>query len=165
MTRSRTITTTVTLTLLAFALSAPAFAGANPLLSGYGGPGEGSQAILGSALLNGPSGGGGGSAGSVAAAAGGGLASAGAGGGLAAVSREAASAAGQGRGIADAARPASDTGSKTYVAASSSPASQAAVAGAPALGLSREDLLYILMALGALVVTGELTRRLARRPG
>jgi hypothetical protein len=36
---------------------------ASPLLSGYGGPGQGSQAILGSALLNGPRGGGGSGAG------------------------------------------------------------------------------------------------------
>ena len=41
----------------------PGIAVANPLLSGYGGPGQGSQAILGSALGNGPPGGGGGGGG------------------------------------------------------------------------------------------------------
>ena len=47
---------------LAAAALAPASATAGSLLSGYGGPGEGNQAILGSALLGGPSGGGGGGA-------------------------------------------------------------------------------------------------------
>ena len=47
---------------MAFAAVAPASAPASPLLSGYGGPGQGTQAILGSTLLNGPSGGGGGAA-------------------------------------------------------------------------------------------------------
>src|SRR5438309_8805588 len=37
----------------------PATAHAGPLLSGYGGPGQGNQAILGSALVGGSSGGGG----------------------------------------------------------------------------------------------------------
>ncbi len=41
--------------------AAPAFA--NSLLSGYGGPGQCNQAILGSALINGPGGNGGGSGG------------------------------------------------------------------------------------------------------
>ena len=40
------------------ALALPALARANPLLSGYGGPGQGSQALLG-ATLTGPRGGGG----------------------------------------------------------------------------------------------------------
>ena len=46
----------------AFALALPALAHANPLLSGYGGPGQGSQALLG-ATLTGPRGGGGGDTG------------------------------------------------------------------------------------------------------
>ncbi len=45
------------------AAALPAAAHASPLLSGYGGPGQGTQAILGAALVNGPSGGGGGSRG------------------------------------------------------------------------------------------------------
>jgi hypothetical protein len=36
----------------------PATAYANPLLSGYGGPGQGTQVILGASLVNGPGGGG-----------------------------------------------------------------------------------------------------------
>jgi hypothetical protein len=38
---------------LALALALPALARANPLLSGYGGPGQGSQALLGSSLTGG----------------------------------------------------------------------------------------------------------------
>lgn len=173
MTRNGAIGTTVT--LLAMALSAGPPASANPLLSGYGGPGEGNQAILGSALLNGPTGGGGGSAGSggsaasgglASASAGGGLASAGAGGGLAGAVApgHASSAAGQRRGAADGVGTAARHGSQTHTARSSSPASQAAVAGAQTLGLSGDDLLYIVLALGALVATGALTRQLAHRP-
>lgn len=48
---------------LVLLVALPAVAQASPLLSGYGGPGQGSQAILGAALVNGPSGGGGGSRG------------------------------------------------------------------------------------------------------
>jgi hypothetical protein len=51
--------------LVAMTAALPVSALASPLLSGYGGPGQGNQAILGSALLNGPNGGrGGGSSGS-----------------------------------------------------------------------------------------------------
>src|SRR5262249_33452093 len=58
MTRHRTIATAVT--LLAFlAAGTPVPASASSVLSGYGGPGQGNQAILGSALLSGPGGGGG----------------------------------------------------------------------------------------------------------
>jgi hypothetical protein len=44
-------------------------------------------------------------------------------------------------------------------------ARSAATGGGGALGLSGADVLYILLALGALVVTGALTRVLARQPG
>ncbi len=54
-----TTITRVTLATLALAVAAPAGAQASSLLSGYGGPGTGSQAILGAALIGGgPSGGG-----------------------------------------------------------------------------------------------------------
>src|SRR5580693_9670272 len=46
------------------ASAVPAVARAGSLLSGYGGPGEGSQVILGATLLNSPPGGGEGGAGS-----------------------------------------------------------------------------------------------------
>jgi hypothetical protein len=45
--------------LAALMAVSPTLASASSLLSGYGGPGQGNQAILGSALLNGPRGGGG----------------------------------------------------------------------------------------------------------
>jgi hypothetical protein len=45
--------------VLALAAAMPAAAVASSLLSGYGGPGQGNQAILGAALVNGPRGGGG----------------------------------------------------------------------------------------------------------
>lgn len=41
------------LVVVAVVLALPAFARANPLLSGYGGPGQGSQALLGSTLTGG----------------------------------------------------------------------------------------------------------------
>jgi hypothetical protein len=46
------------------AVAIPGSAQASSLLSGYGGPGQGNQAVLGSALLKGPKGGSGGSSGS-----------------------------------------------------------------------------------------------------
>ncbi len=48
-----------TLVFLAATVALPAPALASSLLSGYGGPGQGNQAVLGSALLNGPKGRGG----------------------------------------------------------------------------------------------------------
>jgi hypothetical protein len=166
---------TATVTLLALAVSAVPPASANPLLSGYGGPGEGNQAILGSALLNGPSGGGSGSAGSSGSAAGAGLASAQAGGGIASAragdglasagaSGQAPSAADRGRRSAGAARKAAGNGSQTHTATPSSAASHGAVPGAQTLGISGADLLDIVLALGVLLATGALTRRLAYRP-
>jgi hypothetical protein len=47
------------LVFLAATVALPAPALASSLLSGYGGPGQGNQAVLGSALVNGPKGGGG----------------------------------------------------------------------------------------------------------
>src|SRR5580693_3549465 len=61
MKRHRTSLGTVALLVGAYTLIGPSAALAGgPLLSGYGGPGAGSQAIIGAALLNGPSGGSGG---------------------------------------------------------------------------------------------------------
>jgi hypothetical protein len=56
--RNRRFTSVVGLAAL-IAATVVSGAAANPLLSGYSGPGQGSQAILGSALLNTPSSGGG----------------------------------------------------------------------------------------------------------
>ena len=65
MTRHRTIILIVG-SLAAFAGASSDAALASSLLSGYGGPGQGNQALLGSAMLNG--GGGGGSTGAAASA-------------------------------------------------------------------------------------------------
>ena len=160
MTGNRAIITTVAL-LASMVSTGPA--AANPLLSGYGGPGEGSQAILGSTLLDGPTQGGGGSVGSGGAAGSGGLPSAGADAGLATVApqQKASSVAHRDR-TAGGIGTASGDSSQTHIAGSGLPASQATVAGAQTLGLSGKDLLYTLLALGALAITSVLTRRLAR---
>ena len=149
---------------------APAAAPASPLLSGYGGPGQGNQAILGSALLNGPRSGGGGGSG-----AGGGSSTTGAsstaaqsgrrstasapsaasgaskqatGGAPRSTGRGAAIAEGSGQGGASSLYPASDRGG--------------AAQQSGALGLSGEDFVYIIVGLGILALTAVLTKRLAR---
>jgi len=55
--RRTTIRRAVTSAFALAALTAPAQASVNPLLSGYGGPGQGSQVILGATLLGPPGGG------------------------------------------------------------------------------------------------------------
>jgi hypothetical protein len=144
--------------LAALAAAAPAVAQANPLLSGYGGPGVGNQAILGSALLNGGGGAGGGSG------------PTGQGSGpanpptIAANETAGPVARRTPRGAAAPGRDANVSG----VASSTYSASER---GAPApasgtLGLSGQDILFILLALLGLAFTGVLTRRLiADTPG
>jgi hypothetical protein len=172
MTRRLTITATSLVLAASFASPAAAVA-AGPLLSGYGGPGQGNQAILGSALLNGGSGGGSSGGrhagnGTQVARASNGEAGAGAPAGAS------AGAAGGAPAAASRARgkhPASPVagGSSGHVAASadssSLTASRGGAGGSQTLGLSGADLLYILLAFGVLVFTGLLTRRLAREPG
>jgi len=167
---------------LAFAAVLPASASAGSLLSGYGGPGQGNQAILGAALVNGPTGrgghGSGGSGGSGAGAQGGGASSlavaavpaAGAGGTIVVAGSAAAhgshALARGGRG-SSAGHPRAGTtaaGSQRQPVASAAAVSETSVAGGPALGLSDADLLYILLALGVLLLTGVLTRKMAQRP-
>jgi hypothetical protein len=170
------------LIVVAITAAPPALAMAGSLLSGYGGPGQGSQAILGSALLGGGSGGDGGSSGG--GPSGGGTAGSGQVGssgsfhssgsspqtGSAITSirgvsgngtRGAPGASGR-RGTAGV--RASDAGANTYPAVSAERAYLAG-AGSGMLGLSVDDLLYVLLALVALVLTGVLTRRLVRPMG
>jgi hypothetical protein len=164
MKRHRWMTPTVGL-MMALCGAVPVAAPASPLLSGYGGPGQGNQAILGSALLNGSRGGGGGAAGG------------GGGGGLAAsasapVTGSAASAATRGRperppkrvSANRQANPAQGSPAAAAPAASLYPASErgAAAGHGGALGLSGSDVLYIILALGTLAFAAVLTRRLAR---
>ena len=154
--RGVTIAAVVSLTL-------PALARANPLLSGYGAPGQGSQALLGS-TLTGPRGGGGGS------------------GGAPAQSIEQApqaptgksGAAGQstpeGRGARTSRRGSSRTGAgKGGSARASGPAAPPKVSlrakrsvHADAAGLSGGDLALIVLAIGVIFATGLLTTRIAR---
>jgi hypothetical protein len=175
----RSTRATVTLTLLALLLSAvgPAVAGANSLLSGYGGPGQGNQAILGAALVGGRSGGG-----STGGSGGGGpggespsglaLAEGRANGSHPSEARIRTRGAGRataGGGASVTGRQitggASNSGARPYPHQSSVNTSQAASGSSPALGLSGADVVYILLALGVLILTAVLTRRLARQPG
>jgi hypothetical protein len=144
---------------LVLAVPAAGTASASPLLSGYGGPGEGNQAILGSTLLGGPSSGGGGdssarslvqSATSIGVAGGSGAALAG---------RGAAGRRRQSRGALGG-TPATSKRSTRGAAAAVPPVSIDAPKGEV---LSSADLEYILLALAGLAATGFLTRRLARQ--
>jgi hypothetical protein len=180
---SRRLTTTITaLALLVLAVTGlfSAAADAGSLLSGYGGPGQGNQAILGSALINGPSGKGGSGSGPGSTAA----QLAAASGSLAASSTSAGSASTEAQPASHSSKPnvgasrpthssaagknhraeagkASGNTSGTYTHSSEL---TRAKGGSQVLGLSGADLGYILLALGILAFTGVLTRKLARQP-
>jgi hypothetical protein len=153
---------------LAVVLALPVTGLANPLLSGYGGPGQGSQAILGSALLNGPRGGGGGAGGANGSSSAG--VGSGGGGAVAATHGSGAStrsaAGGQGTASGRSAIGAGGQGDRhaSVGAAGIYPASERDLAGQSegALGLSADDLLYIIFAFGALAFAGVFTRRLTQ---
>jgi len=176
--------------MLALAVAWPAPTLASSLLSGYGGPGQGNQAILGSALVNGSRGGGGaggggagGSGGSSAASSGSegsaasedgssssGSSTQGTGSGTtstssgASASGSGASGSHSGSGSRSAGAGRSGAGTAAAATASFYPASERIAAGQDAgtLGLSGADLLYILLAIGTLLFTGVLTTRLGR---
>lgn len=160
---------------VALPVAMPSLAAGSSLLSGYGGPGQGSQAILGSALLGGGAGTGAGGGGSTSGGAGGSSgplrlgeqpgrtgssagAAAGTGGAPARKAGGGASASRQ----AGAGRTSGAGGSP---ASSAEPASDAGTGRSETLGLSGDDLVYVLLALAALAFTGVLTRRLARAKG
>lgn len=182
MTRHRTIILIVGC-LLAFGTAPPDAALASSLLSGYGGPGQGNQAILGSALLNRPGGGsGGGGSGSSGSGSGEGSGSLASGADSSTTSSEAAaSSAARSSTETGAARktsssPANDAGrgsqtSRSAVRSASPPSIADVYAAAergrsapstPAFGLSGADLLLIVLALGMLALIGVLSRRLTR---
>jgi hypothetical protein len=150
--------------IVALGALAPACALANPLLSGYGAPGQGNQVILGSALLNGPRGGGGngGSAGgtvSLNAAATNGT-------GATAPGRDASRGSAARGGLSTAGPPRNGAGGQGAGAAAGigklyGTASIHVPLDSETLGLSGTDLLYIFLALGALACAGVFTRRLA----
>jgi hypothetical protein len=191
MTGKRVTATTAALLVASALGAAPAVAAQGPLLSGYGGPGEGEQAILGSALLGGPKGGGGGSA------AGGGS------GGSGSSSQASQQPTSEPNGSAALTAPAHGTSGRssaggapathTGSGGSTTRAVHNGVATAPKrvaepsggagaadravpgpqlvsadssqpLGISNTDFVYMLLALAALVLTGALTLQLARRP-
>jgi hypothetical protein len=143
----------------------PGAASASSLLSGYGGPGQGNQAILGATLLNGRSNGGG--------TAGGGGSSATGGGELRAASGPVGEARPQrsaaGHGTTSAKHGTKVTAGRAGASREVSPASPIspglarAVSGdSGTLGLSGQDVLYIILALGVLALTGALTVQLMR---
>lgn len=157
----------VTSATLALLVAAPVAASANPLLSGYGGPGQGDQAILGATLLNGP-GSGDGSAGTGEAAS-----------ESAAALTATEGAAAQGdpnvahRSASGHARRGRTTATSPSKAVSRKPPSAVlaqlrlrsdSVGSSGVLGLSGADILYILLTLAALALVGGFTRQLARQP-
>jgi hypothetical protein len=170
MTRHQwTISIGVFIALLAAAI--PSAALANSLLSGYGGPGEGNQAILGSALVNTPKGGGGGGAGGSSGSSSGQASSSQS---VEATSSRSSGATGAGKsssvgrsGKRTAASKRGDRGAPARTARGGSviyPAASSEVTtdGSRTLGLSGADFAYIILALGVLAMTGFLTMRLAR---
>ena len=155
MNRHRNIISSAGL-LAAIMVATPVAAHASPLLSGYGGPGQGSQLILGSSLLGGTGGGGASAAGGASTAATrGGLGSASA----PSPSRSSASAVHGAHGVV--LRPRSSSGAPAGSSGGTLGTSPARQAAPPALGVSEQDLLYIVLALGVLAFAGVLTRRLA----
>ncbi len=165
MKKHRLITAATIMAVAGF-LAAPLTSDANSLLSGYGGPGTGSQAILGATLLNGP--GSGGSSGAGGSSAGG---SSGGGAGLATSSGTPSKAHARPRGhtgktaakVKRAAHGnASSSASATYKSPSGTSVGTQSAVESSQIGLSNSDLWYILLAAGLLVLTGTLTRRLAR---
>ena len=152
----------VTAIAAAIAMLLPAYAGAeagSPLLSGYGGPGSGSQAILGSGLVN-VAGGGGGTGGGTGAS----------------------SAQGSGSTAQTPARGASRSGGGTSRSATGSSGSRARQTGSGTVGsassptvvvvtgatsqnfvLPGADMVDIVLGLLVLALTAALTVVLARR--
>jgi hypothetical protein len=175
---NRTIRIAPTLALAgALFVSAPSVALAgSPLLSGYGGPGAGEQAIVGSTLIGGPRGGAGsgGSSGSrrstgAGREGSGGSTSNGSGGALAGAARSkggsgsSAGAAGKGGGASQAGHAggaqAGGANANAYVYPGSL---RSAASDSPVLGISGGDMLLFVATIATLTLIGTLTRRLGR---
>src|SRR5271163_3212860 len=155
----RTITLTIA-SLMTLSAALPVAAWAGPLLSGYGGPGQGSQAIIGGGLVNG---GGGGPSGTGESATPGNAGSASApvsasrGGGAPATVKHVAKNGSARKRPALAGGSAAAGGSASF-----SVAARHVSEGSGAFGVSAESLLLVFLALGALIFTGLVTRRMAR---
>jgi hypothetical protein len=176
MKRHRTIILIVG--LLAVLGTAPTDAAlASSLLSGYGGPGQGNQAILGSALLNRPGGGSGssgngsGDSSSLASSAGSSTTSSEA---AAANGTGSSSQSGTGHEASGTGASGAHRGSQAHRSAARSASAPSIadvyaaaergrqVPSTPAFGLSGADLLLIVLVLGMLALIGVLSRRLTR---
>lgn len=150
--------------VLVLVLLVPSVATGSPLLSGYGGPGQGEQAILGGGLVNGPSGGSGGGSNSISTAAVPGSGASAGSSSAAAVSHP------SGR-----AHTKTSTRRHTEGASAGSPApyssttelasSSSSGGSAQLLGLSGKDIIYVVIALALLIATAMTIKRLAGRPG
>jgi hypothetical protein len=138
--------------LVVVAVLMPQVAQANPMLSGYGGPGEGSQAILGSTLINPPARGGG---------AGGASSSEAAGGPATGAPARARTARGAPAGRSRAHHGVDQKAAQRFSRHGTLPAGEIR-ASSETLGLSGIDLVYAIAVLAALVLAAALTRRLAR---
>jgi hypothetical protein len=154
--RSRRMIRPIIALMAALAAAAPAAASANPLLSGYGGPGQGSQAILGATLLNGSSSGGG-STGTTGSSTGAGTTRTPD--GHAGGRSSSTNAAAGGTRANSAATKASGAAPHPY---SGGAVSSTALRGSGSLGLSSTDVVYIILALGALGFTSVLTKQLTQ---
>ncbi|HTA05044.1 MAG TPA: hypothetical protein VK774_01650 [Solirubrobacteraceae bacterium] len=156
------------LAILAVFVFAPALGQAAPLLSGYGGPGSGSQAILGSTLIGGGGGstsGGGGAATPAGSAEAGGEPSRSSSGSSSgprhAQTHSGAHSSPQRAGSSRSAAPATQ---ETVATQTARVATDASAGGWQVGGLSGLDLFYVLMIAAFLVLAAVLTGRLARRP-
>ncbi len=160
--------------LLSVSVSGAAFAG-SPLLSGYGGPGAGEQAILGSTLLGGHSGGGasGGSSGTGSSSGSSvpGTVSQSSVGGTGATSRSTSTGAGSGRAGSEGfgsprGRPTNEVVARSPRTATSAfvyPSSlRSASASSSAFGISGGDFLVLLAAIAMLTLMAMFTLRVSR---
>jgi hypothetical protein len=151
---SRTVVSRVAFAGSVFAMAFPTAAVAGPLLSGYGGPGQGSQAILGSTLLNGPSGGGGPSGSEAANLSSASLASRAPAGSVQTRGSRGTRAVAGGQGRAGHVARIGSSGDALYPALEPS-------ASTGTLGLSGQNLLLIALALAGVALLAALTVRLA----
>lgn len=153
-------TAAVWLCLMAVSASA-----SSTLLSGYGGPGEGNQAILGSTLIGGggkDAGGGGGSSSSTSSSSSSPSSIALVQTGTGSSQPRGRKGGGSGHATPSRAGHASKTAPPAYTPAT---ASSQQAGGGRTLGLTGDDVVYIVLAFGALVLTALLTTRFAGRAG
>jgi hypothetical protein len=140
------------------ALAAPSALAGNPLLSGYGGPGQGSQVIIGGGLINPPGGGGSPPAASTASELTAGPAAEGSASGTARSSPPRGTRSAPARGTPKTGPATPGTPASPLPAA----ADRVASSSGAALGLSGGDALLVVFVLAALAVTAVLTRRFSR---